>query len=236
MLASSAPAEAQPVVDAQRIFGGEWSCAVAGRAARQRTFTALDSSRSGRGRFEFFGIAEGTLPNGEHEESIEHWTGGPNGTIRIEAPEGTGTAPAIGSSIRVTGRSFDATAPFTLTYTNDGTELRRLATIGEKVVDDERCARVPTAPPSACATPNVPARTVHAAQPPYVYQRKDAVVQVRVVLDAHSRLLWSDVQSSTNPALDEFALQAANESTFQTAIVNCRPVVADYIFSVMFGP
>lgn len=234
-MASAVPAQAQSVVDAQRIFGGEWNCTVAGGVPRQRTFTALDRARSARGPFEFFGVADSALANGNREEWIEHWTSGSGGTIRIEAPEGTGTAAAIGSPIRVTGRSFDDTAPFTLTYTSAETTLHRVATIGNKVVDDERCMRLPAPPAMACATPNVPARTVHAAQPAYVYQRKTALVQVRVVLDAHSRLLWSDVQSSTNPALDAIALQAANESTYQTAIVNCRPAVAEYIFSVQFG-
>jgi hypothetical protein len=54
------------------------------------------------------------------------------------------------------------------------------------------------------------------------------------VLDDRSRVLWADIIRSAWPLFNSAAVQAARGSTFQTAIINCRPIASDYVFSVDF--
>jgi TonB family protein len=97
----------------------------------------------------------------------------------------------------------------------------------------------PTATPLACARPNVPATTIHASEPdmPAMAQQQGitGTVQVVVSLDTTSHVTNAKVQSSPSALLNNAALQAARNSTFQTEIRNCKPIAADYIFSVEFA-
>ena len=96
----------------------------------------------------------------------------------------------------------------------------------------------PTRTPQSCARPNVAASTIHAVEPdtPSLAQQQgiQGTVQVVVSLNESSRVTGTHVQSSPSAVLNAAALSAARQSTFQTEIRDCKPIAADYIFSVEF--
>ncbi len=103
----------------------------------------------------------------------------------------------------------------------------------------ELCAPGTTPPPaSACIADRYPAATLEAAQvngrfiPANAYP---GVVQVVISLNARSEVVGARIQSSTNDALNGPALAAARASKFRTMIVDCKPIGADFIFTVTFG-
>jgi TonB family protein len=61
------------------------------------------------------------------------------------------------------------------------------------------------------------------------------VVQVLVALDANSKLVSATIQKSPSGLLNNAAIQAARASTFQTEIVDCKPVAANYLYQVEFN-
>ncbi len=97
----------------------------------------------------------------------------------------------------------------------------------------------PTPVPLACARPNIPATTLRAVEPdtpPMAAQQGiTGTVQVVVSLDASSHVTGTHVQSSPSALLNSAALSAARSSTFQTEVRDCKPIAADYIFSVEFA-
>ena len=56
-------------------------------------------------------------------------------------------------------------------------------------------------------------------------------VEVIVALDEHSHLVSARIGKSPNAILNNAALAAARQSTYQTEIVNCKPQPAEYIYS-----
>ena len=96
----------------------------------------------------------------------------------------------------------------------------------------------PTPTPQSCPRPNVPATTIHAVEPdtPAMAQQQgiQGTVQVIVSLDQNSHVTATRVQSSPSAILNSAALSAARQSTFQTEVRDCKPIAADYIFSVDF--
>jgi hypothetical protein len=102
----------------------------------------------------------------------------------------------------------------------------------------ERCTPGSTPPPAdACIAKNYPATTLQAAPPDAFVPPNlpSGTVQVVVSLDASSRVVGARVQSSENAQLNPYALSQTRRSTFRTAIVDCKPVAAEYIFTVSFG-
>ncbi|HZO92504.1 MAG TPA: energy transducer TonB [Candidatus Baltobacteraceae bacterium] len=101
-----------------------------------------------------------------------------------------------------------------------------------------RATPIPVPKPGACARPNVPATTIHAAEPitPPVGQEQGIAgdVQVAVSLNENSQVTAVRILSSPSVVLNEAALNAARASTFQTEIRNCIPIPADYIFTASF--
>jgi TonB family protein len=97
----------------------------------------------------------------------------------------------------------------------------------------------PTPTPLACARPNVAATTIRPVEPdtPPMAQQQgiSGTVQVIVSLNADSKVVGTRVQSSPSSLLNSAALSAARQSTFQTEIRDCKPIAADYIFSVEFN-
>ncbi len=96
----------------------------------------------------------------------------------------------------------------------------------------------PTPTPQSCARPNVAPTTIHPMQPdtPAIEQQQgiQGTVQVVVSLSADSRVVATKIQSSPSVVLNSAALSAARQSTFQTEIRDCKPMAADYLFSVDF--
>ena len=81
--------------------------------------------------------------------------------------------------------------------------------------------------------------TVHAVSPQIppqaVQQGIEGLVQVVVSLDADSHVTAARIQRSPSAILNHVSIEAARSSIYQTAIRNCVPVAADYIFSVEFA-
>ncbi|MEA2785879.1 MAG: Gram-negative bacterial TonB protein C-terminal [Candidatus Eremiobacteraeota bacterium] len=97
----------------------------------------------------------------------------------------------------------------------------------------------PTPTTPACAQPNVPARTIRAVEPDTpalaAQQGIHGVVQVVVSIDADSHVVGARIMSSPSAVLNQAAITAARQSTFQAQIRGCQPIAADYIFSVDFA-
>ena len=225
--------------DALSALGGHWRCTVAGgRPAERSYFVVTGKVAPNVGRREVFGRQDTTEPDGAPSSSFERIAEN-GGSVTVAATEGNGTALSTASPLRFAGRNYDDTAPMELTFAVTGTTMRRTAKTGAATVDDETCTREPDAAPvAACAQPDVPARTIRALEPTTPYDAYAAKVKglvlVRVVLDDRSRVLWADVIRSASPLFDSSAVQAARGSTYRTAIVNCRSVPAQYVFSVEY--
>jgi TonB family protein len=152
-------------------------------------------------------------------------------------------SPSVGFSRLVTFsfdmRRFKVNAPFTVTVSNvmlgaesgefqckfDGREFPETGTAA--------------APSRSCAQPNVPARTIRAVEPdtPPLAQQQGISGDVAVIvsLNAQSQVVNVKVQSSPSELLNNTALQAAHQSTFQTETVNCKPVPSEYLYTVQFS-
>ncbi len=233
-----APLGAAPP-DSLSSLGGHWRCAVAGARPTERSYFAVTTKVSvPPGRREVFGRADTTETDGAPSTSFERITES-GGNVTISSVEGNGTGSSGASPLRFVGRTYDDRAPMELTYAVTGDTMRRTAKGGAATVDDETCTREPETPPvAACAQPNVPARTVRALEPDTPYEayvaKVKGLVQVRIVLDDRSRVLWADIIRSASSLFNSSAIQAARGSTYRTAIVNCRSVPAEYVFSVEY--
>jgi TonB-like protein len=102
----------------------------------------------------------------------------------------------------------------------------------------ERCTPGTTPPgPDACIAERYPATTLETAPvkrsqiPP---SARSGVVEVVVSLDENSQITGVRILRSASTELNASALAATRASRFRTDIVNCKPVAADYIFTVTF--
>lgn len=217
-------------------LNGHWRCTAAAARPTVRSYFVVGSRL--KGVREVFGRSDGFMPDGQEYASFERMHANADGSWEVESADGKATAAATDETLRFTGRTVDGAAPFTLVYRMDGALLRRTATSGTTVIADEQCTRDPDTPVDPnCAQPNVRARTIHAVQPQYPADAQSAVGRssILITLDDRSRAVWAKVmRSSGSASLDEAALLAARQSTFQTEIRGCRPVAAQYIFSVEF--
>jgi TonB family protein len=97
----------------------------------------------------------------------------------------------------------------------------------------------PTPAAVTCAHPNVPGKVTFAFMPQMpamaANQGIEGVVYVAVALDEKSHITGMKVVSSPSGILNNAALEAARNSTFQTAIKNCKPVAGDFTFGVVFS-
>ena len=97
----------------------------------------------------------------------------------------------------------------------------------------------PTPTPKACARPNIPPSTLRAVEPdmPAMAQQQGITgdVTVDVSLDEASHIVGATVESSPSKILNNAALSAARQSTFQTEIKDCKPIAATYRFVVTFA-
>jgi hypothetical protein len=103
----------------------------------------------------------------------------------------------------------------------------------------ERCTPGAKPPPAdACIAERYPATTLEAAPVDARFVPRNlppGVVQVVVSLNERSEIVSTRVQSSPNAAFNGPALAAVRASKFRTEIRNCKPIAADYIFSVSFA-
>jgi len=94
---------------------------------------------------------------------------------------------------------------------------------------------------SNCSISNSPATTLRASQPVYPDAARilhaGGVAAVRLNIGPDGGLIATELVKSTgNKALDQAALNAAENSIYAPGIVNCRPVAGHYIFKVTFDP
>lgn len=90
-------------------------------------------------------------------------------------------------------------------------------------------------PIAGCAKPNEPPKTLSAANvftPPGAVGSAD--VEIRIALDAQSKLVNASIYASTDPTYNDAALRAATASRFATEVVGCQPKPAAYRFIVVF--
>lgn len=220
---------------------GHWHCSGANLPSTERSYFTLGPGSPGQHPIrEIFGTADRTERSGMPSTSFEHMVELGDHSLSIESIDGSGfTPPNAAFPLRFSGRSTDGAATFTLMYELDGAALHRIAMRGNVVVDDERCTRESEPAPTACPRPNAPATLIKAVEPSYpaaaVPKRAKGTVQVRVVLDDRSRVLWADIQSSPDPVFNDSARLSARDSTYRTEVRDCRPQAAVYIFSVDYG-
>jgi TonB family protein len=97
---------------------------------------------------------------------------------------------------------------------------------------------LPTPAAVPCEHPNVPGKTTFAFTPKMpamaAHQGIEGVVYVAVALDEKSHITGTRIISSPSAILNNAALEAARNSTFQTQIRNCKPVPGDFVFGVVF--
>ena len=110
-----------------------------------------------------------------------------------------------------------------------------LATTGPPAV----VAAAPTPTKAACANPNMPATATQKVTPdmPEIARQMGAsgTAQVKVTLDADGHVTGTAIYASThNKALDNAALQAAQQSKYAPEIDNCVKTGGSYLYTVTF--
>ena len=155
-----------------------------------------------------------------------------------------GGAPAwTGTSWTVQGENRDGVAVRMTNELLPGGDFRRSFAYDDHSAawfsySVERCTPGKTPPPpDACIAKNYPATTLEAGAPdPFAtYNLAGGTVYVLVSLDESSRIVATRIQSSPNPELNMLALAQTRRSRFRTAIIDCKPIAADYVFGVRFG-
>lgn len=162
------------------------------------------------------GAAQGTAPpwTGAVWEFMTHRTEGPDQRVRYELlPDG---------DVRLT--TAEPAAALSAVWRPTGAEL---------------CAPGAEPPPAdACVAENFPGVTIEAVRPaiPAPPRLQHGRILVIVSLDEHSDVVAVRIHSSPQEAFNVYALDAARRSIFQTAIRNCKPVAADFVFVIDLGP
>jgi hypothetical protein len=156
---------------------------------------------------------------------------------------GEGTAPPwTGATWELTTHDADGSERLRYQLLAGG-ELRRTTEqqISEnskfwRPINAELCTPGDVPPPAgACVAENFPAYTTsYGAPTSRINPGPAGAVLVVVSLDAQSQIASTRIQSTPNSNYNAYALQTVRLSTFQTQIRDCKPIAADYIFSVNF--
>ncbi|MBV8749911.1 MAG: TonB family protein [Candidatus Eremiobacteraeota bacterium] len=241
VLSATTQYPAHAAEDTLHALQGHWHCTGTGVRPTERSFFEVHSDELGHpNRREVFSAADSADASGVPYTAFERIQESEDHSAHIESSEGNGSTTSTDMSpLRFTGRTFDDRAPLTISYDVNDATLHRTVTEGTAITDDETCTRDHAMPVDPnCPRPNVPAHVIHAVEPNYpadaIATRAQGVVVVRVVLDDQSRVLWADVLSSASPVFNDVAVQAARDSTYRTAVRDCRPIAALYAFSVDF--
>lgn len=155
---------------------------------------------------------------------------------------GGGASPWTGDSWTVQGDNSDGVAVRLTHELLPGGDFRRAFAYDNQGAEwfpfsVERCTPGSTPPPAdACIAKNYPATTLEAgAADPFISSHlPSGTVYVVVSLDVNSHIVGARVQSGSNPQLNAYALSQTRRSRFRTAIVDCKPIAADYVFGVTF--
>lgn len=219
-------------------LAGRWRCTtIDGRFADRSYFLHEAAFGPRAGSKEVYGRDDFTDASGAARTATERISENGPGAV-VESTEGTAAASAL--SLPLTFSSQVQNQPFSLTYTVSGNTMERTVSRGNATVADDRCVRQPDpAPPAGCTAQPVLTSVVRQANPIYPKAALDAkargTVNVRVIMDDQSRVLWTEVIDSSSPLLTDAALQAARDSTYRTMTVNCAPIPSEEKFTVSFG-
>jgi hypothetical protein len=121
----------------------------------------------------------------------------------------------------------------------DGTLWRTFSISGRPFAGDV-CAKGDVPPdPALCAVADLPPLVLRAAEPetPVAVQQEHITgrVEVLVSLDAGGRVVDATIKQSSSPVLNPASLVAARRSTYRAALHDCKPVPAQYMFSVQYS-
>ena len=235
--AAPAPPAASPPSDQVNALAGTWAC---------RTVEGVLVRQSGTRAGNTIVVRDDVQRNGKLSVYEDRYVFDP-ALDRWHVETGLGgfsgaASPWTGSSWIVQGRNADDVAVRMTDELLPGGDLRRTFAYqngtGWFPYSVERCTRGDTPPGAdACIAQNYPATTLEAATvkpwnvPPMAPSGRVLVV---VSLDEHSRITGARVIKSPSPELNAAALQATRESRFRTEIRDCKPLAADFIFSVDF--
>lgn len=240
-LPSQAAGEPDPIL--QRL-DGYWNCTDAHGVTSTRAYVAMFGGprrAAGEPRDNVYGREDG-IAGGRPVTSWERISK-TGSSYSIESSDGS----AANSVITANMLRFSATGAsgkqLDIVYAFSGDDaLDRTVSFASTTESSEHCTRQPivqTAAPT-CDEPNRPGTTVTPAAPPNPpvgdWATAPAVVDVdvHVVLDDRSQLVWADVYRSNWDRFDREAIEAARWSTFRTALHDCKPVAQEFAFIVTF--
>jgi hypothetical protein len=228
----AAPPAGLPGAAALRALGGHWHCSVDGAPPAERYY---DVDAPAAPAPVVLGREDTSTASGDPIVDVEKldFVGD---RIRLRSAQGSAYAAPAAGVLRFEGTS--AAGAYAVTYRIAGDTMQRVMSFGASNVDSERCTRVPEPPlvANCAATPDAPATTLWAAPPrlPAASPALSGMVVVLVSVDERSRAMAARVVRSPNHALDEVAVESTLRSKFRAAVVNCRPVAGEYIFTVSY--
>jgi len=235
--AAPAPPAVSPATDLVNALAGTWSC---------RTVEGVIVHQTGTRQGDTIVVSDDVERNGKHSAYEDRYAFDP-ALSRWHVETGLGgfsgaASPWTSGLWIVQGRNRDDVAVRMTDEMLPGGDLRRTFAYqngtGWFPYSVERCTPGATPPAAdACIAQRYPATTLEAALakpwlvPPMAPSGR---VVVLVSLDEHSRIVGTKVLRTPSPELNMAALQAVRDSRFRTAIVDCKPIAADYIFTVDF--
>ena len=235
------PATAQSAPSVLERLNGYWDCVDARGVKGVRAYAAfVDGSRAPNDtRDNVYGREDQTV----RDVPVTSWEhiAGDGSRYTIESMDGNAsTESPTPNGMRFVGLDPDG-KPLTIAYafTNDDRFERTVDVSG--TTSGERCVRqpAPAQPSATCDQPDQPGRTVKEAPAPttdddWIGAPATADVDIRVVLDDRSQVLWAEVVRSGWTKFNSAAVDSARATVFQTSIHACRPRAAQFLFEVTF--
>ena len=232
-----APSTAQVPADHVYAFAGEWAC---------RTVEGVIVHQSGSRQGETIVVPTDVERNGKRRHYEDRYEfDSALGRWHVDSGLGgfaAAASPWTGDTWVVQSENADHVPVRMTTELLPGGDFRRTFAFENRsrggwfAYSVERCTTGTTPPgPDACIADRYPATTLEAATvkpwqvPP---NAPSGVVDVVVSLDESSRITNTRVVRSTAPELNMIALATTRASRFRTQVVHCKPVAADYIFTV----
>ncbi|HEV3155497.1 MAG TPA: TonB family protein [Candidatus Baltobacteraceae bacterium] len=162
----------------------------------------------------------------------------PDGTVvRVRVTQSTGNAALDNAMMEAARRSTYQPKQDNCTAM-PGTYLYQADFAAPGVLSPEESATAAPAPAAnSCNHEGRVATSAHIVYPASLRVPQTTTALVRVKIGTSGELLDERIAQSTgNDTLDQSALDAAKRSVYAPKLVDCKPVVAAYIFKVVFQP
>jgi hypothetical protein len=232
-----APCAAQVPADHVYAFAGHWACRTVEGVIVRQSGSRLDAT---------IVVPTDVERNGKHEQYEDRYEFDPAvGRWHVESGLGgfaAAASPWTSDTWVVQAENADHVPVRMTTELLPGGDFRRTFAYDRGrgswfAYSVERCTPGTTPPGTgACIAQRYPATTLEAALPVMGSERPSGVnggkVVLAISLDETSKVTNVRVVSSSAPWLNIPAMAAARASRFRTEIVNCKPLAADYIFTV----